>query len=130
MDGQLDFSKRQAYIATGPSYMVQVLLCQTLTGLSEKAHVWGLVQMIACASLALDVLSRNLRSFSFVSGEKEYRRESDCERLAPVKGIREYAWPRKVNLARGDVSPFWKSSDNAKKQTKDGYLALLRCALD
>lgn len=35
------------------------------------------VQMIAWASLALDVLRRNLRSFSLVSGEKEYSRDSD-----------------------------------------------------
>jgi hypothetical protein len=35
------------------------------------------VQMIAWASLALDVLRRNLRSFSLVSGEKEYNRDSD-----------------------------------------------------
>lgn len=35
------------------------------------------VQMMACGSFALDVPSRNLRSFSFVSGENEYSRESD-----------------------------------------------------
>lgn len=35
------------------------------------------VQMMACGSLALEVPRRNLRSFSFVSGEKVYNRDSD-----------------------------------------------------
>ena len=34
--------------------------------------------MMACGSLAREVPKRNLRSFSLVSGEKEYRRDSDC----------------------------------------------------
>lgn len=34
--------------------------------------------MRACASLAREVPKRNLRSFSLVSGEKEYNRDSDC----------------------------------------------------
>lgn len=36
------------------------------------------VHMRACASLAREVPKRNLRSFSLVSGEKEYNRDSDC----------------------------------------------------
>lgn len=59
--------------------------------------------MIACASLALDVPSRNLRSFSFVSGEKEYSRESDCNKLA-VANIRMLAClqSRENDPASGD----------------------------
>jgi hypothetical protein len=37
----------------------------------------GVLQMTACGSFALEVPKRNLRSFSFVSGEKEYNRDSD-----------------------------------------------------
>lgn len=40
------------------------------------------VQMIACGSLARDVPRRNLRNFSFVSGEKEYSRDSDWKMSA------------------------------------------------
>jgi hypothetical protein len=44
--------------------------------------------MMACGSFALDVPRRNLRSFSLVSGEKEYNLESDwiqkeVDRLVP-----------------------------------------------
>lgn len=38
--------------------------------------------MIACGSLDLEVPRRNLRSFSLVSGEKEYNRDSDWEMSA------------------------------------------------
>lgn len=44
--------------------------------------LWRGVQMIACASLARDVPRRNFLSFSLVSGEKEYNRESDWPTLA------------------------------------------------
>jgi hypothetical protein len=67
--------------------------------------------MIACASLALDVPRRNLRSFSLVSGENEYSRESDYHKLASDGEICEqFAWPMPMNLVRGDISPFWPST--------------------
>ena len=47
-----------------------------------KTEVEVEVQMIACGSFARDVPSRNLRSFSFVSWEKEYNLESDWKSLA------------------------------------------------
>lgn len=76
--------------------------------------------MMACGSFARDVLNRNLRRCSCVSGEKEYKRDSEAyiEISSSLATASFFAEERKCGAE--STSPYW-TEDVREKEKRPAF---------
>lgn len=75
--------------------------------------------MMACGSFALDVPNRNLRRCSFVSGEKEYKRDSEaCIRISSSLTTAFFFFFSQKSTIAGQKAPHHIGLEMSEKKKK------------
>ena len=77
--------------------------------------------MMACGSFARDVLNRNLRRCSCVSGEKEYKRDSEaCIEISSSLATASFFFAEERKCGAESTSPYW-TEDAREKEKRPAF---------